>query len=358
MGKFELSNSKALGPSCAINSLPMKTHIALAATLLTAPLALAGNPAVEMGRAANSFLKGLDADQKKKALFEFNDDERENWHFIPLDRKGLKLSELTPAQTHYAYALLATGLSQKGVMAATTIMSLEAVLAEMENDPVKRDTQKYYIAIFGKPSSKKAPGTWGWRFEGHHLSLNYTVINGNVVTTPAFFGTNPAHVKKGPRRGTRVLGRLEDLGRALMVSLKEANKPVVFSEKAPKDILTSQDRTATVPEDQGVKGSEMTAEQKKILIGILREFASNGRPEVTYPAMKEIAESVDGLQFAWAGGLKKGDPHYFRVLGGKFFLVEYANTQNDANHAHAVWRLFNGDFGRDLLKEHVEAEHK
>ncbi|MFP6856007.1 MAG: DUF3500 domain-containing protein [Roseibacillus sp.] len=336
----------------------MKTHLALAAALLTAPLALAGNPAIEMGRAAKSFLKGLDAEQQKKAAFDFKAEERENWHFIPLDRKGLKLSELTPAQTHYAYALLATGLSQKGMMNATTIMSLEAILAEMENDPVKRDTQKYYIAVFGEPSAKKETGTWGWRFEGHHLSLNYTIINGNVITTPAFFGTNPAHVKKGPRRGTRVLGRLEDLGRALMKSLKEANKPVVFSEKAPRDILTGQDRTAKMPEDQGVKASEMTAEQKKKLLAILREFASNGRPEINAPAMKAIAEAVNDLQFAWAGGLKKGDPHYFRVVGGKFFLVEYANTQNDANHAHAVWRVFNGDFGRDILKEHVEKEHQ
>jgi hypothetical protein len=336
----------------------MKTHLALAAALLTAPLALAGNPAIEMGRAAKSFLKGLDAEQQKKAAFDFKAEERENWHFIPLDRKGLKLSELTPAQTHYAYALLATGLSQKGMMNATTIMSLEAILAEMENDPVKRDTQKYYIAVFGEPSAKKETGTWGWRFEGHHLSLNYTIINGNVITTPAFFGTNPAHVKKGPRRGTRVLGRLEDLGRALMKSLKEANKPVVFSEKAPRDIFTGQDRTAKMPEDQGVKASEMTAEQKKKLLAILREFASNGRPEINAPAMKAIVEAVDDLQFAWAGGLEKGDPHYFRVVGGKFFLVEYANTQNDANHAHAVWRVFNGDFGRDILKEHVEKEHQ
>ena len=336
----------------------MKTHLALAAALLTAPLALAGNPAIEMGRAAKSFLKGLDTEQQKKAAFDFKAEERENWHFIPLDRKGLKLSELTPAQTHYAYALLATGLSQKGMMNATTIMSLEAILAEMENDPVKRDTQKYYIAVFGEPSAKKETGTWGWRFEGHHLSLNYTIINGNVITTPAFFGTNPAHVKKGPRRGTRVLGRLEDLGRALMKSLKEANKPVVFSEKAPRDILTGQDRTAKMPEDQGIKASEMTAEQKKKLLAILREFASNGRPEINAPAMKAIAEAVNDLQFAWAGGLKKGDPHYFRVVGGKFFLVEYANTQNDANHAHAVWRVFNGDFGRDILKEHVEKEHQ
>lgn len=335
----------------------MNKHLAFASFILASPLALAGNPALEMGRAARDFLKGLDAEQKAKASFEFGDEERENWHFIPLDRKGLKLSELNPSQTHYAYALLASGLSQRGVLNATTIMSLEAILAEMENDPVKRDTQKYYIAIFGEPISKRENGVWGWRFEGHHLSLNYTIMNGNVVSTPAFFGTNPAIVKKGPRRGTRPLGRMEDQARNLMKSLKEAGKPVIFSEEAPRDILSSQDRVASKPEAQGVKGSDMNGEQKKILLSILREFSGNARQEISGPAMKEIAESVDDLRFGWAGGPAKGDPHYFRVVGGGSFMVEYANTQNDANHAHAVWRLFDGDFGRDLLKEHLDKEH-
>lgn len=339
----------------------MKTRTALlSAIFLAAPVASAhpghpGNPAAEMTRAATTFLKSLDAEQKAKAVFEFQDDERENWHFIPLDRKGIKLSELNPQQDHFAYALLATGLSQKGFLNATTIMSLEAVLAELENDPVKRDTQKYYVAVFGKPHAKE--GCWGWRFEGHHLSLNYTIVNGDVVPTPSFFGTNPAHVRAGKLKGTRPLGRMEDLARDLAKSLQEAGKPVVFSEKSPNDILTSQDRTAKMPADQGVKGAAMSEDQKKKLLAVVREFASNGRSEIAGPALKAIREGVDGLQFAWAGGLEKGDAHYFRVVGGTVFLIEYANTQNDANHAHAVWRLFNGDFGRDVLKEHLQTAH-
>jgi len=335
----------------------MKKHLALAVVFLSVPLVHAGNPAMEMGRAARNFLKGLKPEQKEKATFAFSDEERENWHFIPLDRKGLKLSELTPAQTHSAYALLASGLSQKGVLNATSIMGLEAVLAEMENDPVKRDTQKYYIAIFGDPSTKPKKGVWGWRFEGHHLSLNYTIVNGNVVATPAFFGTNPAIVKKGPRKGTRPLGRLEDQARALMQSLKAAGKAVVFSEKPPRDILSSQDRVASKPESQGIAGGDMSTEQKNMLLGVLREFASNTRTEVARPAMAEIAGVVDKLRFAWSGGLNKGDPHYFRITDEGAFMVEYANTQNDANHAHAVWRLFEGDFGRDILGDHLRKDH-
>lgn len=335
----------------------MKKRLALAVLFLSAPLALAGNPATEMGRAALNFLKGLKPEQKAKAIFDFSDEERENWHFIPLDRKGLKLSELTPAQTHSAYALLASGLSQKGVLNATAIMGLEAILAEMENDPVRRDTQKYYIAIFGDPSTKPKKGIWGWRFEGHHLSLNYTIVNGNVVATPAFFGTNPAIVQKGPYKGTRPLGRLEEQARALALSLKKTGKTAVISEKAPRDILSSQDRVASKPESQGVTGGDMSNEQKTMLLGILREFASNTRAEVARPALSEIAGVVDKLSFAWAGGLKKGEPHYFRITDEGAFMVEYANTQNGANHAHAVWRLFDGDFGRDILGDHLKEEH-
>lgn len=314
----------------------------------------AGKPANDMTRAAAAFMQGLSPEQKKKAAFAFDSDERENWHFVPLDRKGIMLSELSPALDHYAYALLGSGLSQKGLLTATTIMSLEAVLAEMENDPVKRDTEKYYLAIFGTP---KAKGTWGWRFEGHHLSLNYTIVDGEVIPTPAFFGTNPARVTKGARKGTRPLGRLEDHARMLAESLREAGEPVVFSGKAPRDILTSQDRTARMPADEGVRGSAMNDEQKKMLLAVIRELASHSRPELAVPAMKKISEGIDGLQFAWAGGIERGDAHYFRIVGGDVFLIEYANTQNEANHAHAVWRLFKGDFGRDLLAEHFADDH-
>ena len=113
-----------------------------------------------------------------------------------------------------------------------------------------------------------------------------------------------------------------------------------------------------MPADQGVRGSDMSDEQKKALLAVIREFASNGRSEIAAEPLRKIAEAVDSLQFAWAGGLEKGDPHYFRVVGGNTFLIEYANTQNNANHAHAVWRLFDGDFGRDILREHLETAHK
>ncbi|PAY15795.1 hypothetical protein CKO51_29980 [Rhodopirellula sp. SM50] len=335
----------------------MKTRIAsLLVPLLLVSVASAhpghgSNPADEMAAAANAFIKWLTPEQKAKAVLEFKVDERENWHYVPFDRQGIKLSELSPAQDHYAYALLNTGLSQKGFMTATTIMSLEQILREKENRPDVRDPEKYYVTIFGKPGKQ---GAWGWRFEGHHLSLNYTIVDGKVAVTPAFFGTNPAEVREGPRSGIRPLGAMEDVARKLVQSLGNA---AVFSDKPPKEILSGQDRTASPPEEQGMKGSDMNPQQQELLLGVLSEFASNGRQEISEEAMQKIRDAVDNLRFAWAGSTTRGEAHYFRIVMPQAFLVEYANTQNDANHAHATWRLFNGDFGRDLLGEHISQAH-
>ena len=159
----------------------------------------------EMADAANKFLLWLDADQKAKAAFEFKDQERENWHFIPKDRKGLTVKEMTAPQRKLAFTLLHSGMSDMGYSKATNIMSLENILHEMEgaNQKFPRDPELYHFFVFGKPSTTDA---WGWRVEGHHLSVNVTVDKDQVVSvTPSFMGTNPAEVKTGPRKGLRVL---------------------------------------------------------------------------------------------------------------------------------------------------------
>ena len=334
----------------------LTTILALAAPVAFAhPGHMEGNPAAEMTAAANALLATLTPEQKSAAVFDFAGDERENWHFVPMERKGISLAALSPAQDHLAYAFLATGLSQRGLLTAASIMSLEQVLADKEQNPARRNPENYYIAIFGTPSNSK---TWGWRFEGHHISLNYTVIDGKRIgVNPTFFGTNPAHLTDGPRQGLRPLGSIEDAARLLATSLHDTGKPVVFSDKAPKDVLTGQDRVAKKPESKGVMAADMTADQKQLLLLAIREFAVLGRPEISGPVLVHITNSIDKLQFAWAGGLKLGDPHYFRIVGGNTFLIEYANTQNGANHAHIVWRLFANDFGRDVLREHIEKDH-
>lgn len=334
---------------------------ALALSLLLTPILSAhedhspASHADDMVTAADTFLDTLSAEQRKSAVFEFKAEERENWHFIPFDRKGIILSDLQPEQETLAYALLGSALSTKGLLRATAIMSLEQFLAVQEKDPVKRNPQKYYVAIFGTP---KSGSTWGWRFEGHHLSVNVTIVDGKALAlTPMFFGTNPAEISEGPRKGLRPLGTIEDRGRVLATALKAAGKPVVFSEKAPRDILTAQERAVTPLKVQGVSTPDMDDKQRDLLRAIVAAYLENHPADAIAGAVGDMKSSdLSKIHFAWAGGLKKGDPHYFRVQGPTF-LLEYANTQNDANHAHAVWRDFDGDFGRDLLKEHIEKAH-
>ena len=212
----------------------------------------------EMANAASTFLKSLDEAQSKAAKFEFKNDERENWHFVPMVRKGVRFGTLKPHQQHLAFGLLSSGLSQKGLLTATQIMTLEQILADRGGDPELRNTEKYYIAIFGAPSGNQP---WGWRFEGHHLSLNFTVIGNRVTGVPAFFGTNPAELKKGPMKGMRPLGQIEDASRALAVKLKTAGKSPVFSDKAPKEIFTAQDRIAKPQEARGVVSSKLSDDE-------------------------------------------------------------------------------------------------
>jgi hypothetical protein len=336
--------------------LPRLVPLALAFTLACLPLH-AHDATAEMSAAALNFLAALTPEQKAKATFDFTDEERANWHFIPRPRKGLPIKEMTQEQRLLAQALLASGLSNRGYEKAVSIMSLEAVLAVLENDTEnkKRDPEKYYVSIFGAPGGS-AP--WGWRVEGHHLSLNYTTAGDAAPSmTPSFFGTNPGEVRTGPRAGTRILAAEEELGRTLVKSLTEEQRKVaVINADAPKDIVNDPKRIdPTQPE--GLPQSKLTTEQTATLVKLVKEYLFRCRPDVAAEDWARVEKAgLDKLHFAWAGGLGRGQPHYYRVQGGHFVL-EYDNTQNDANHVHSIWRDFDHDFGGDLLKAHLDAAH-
>ncbi|MDF1860697.1 MAG: DUF3500 domain-containing protein [Verrucomicrobiales bacterium] len=317
--------------------------------------------ATEMADAAKVWLQNLSGEQKAQATFDLTDEERENWHFIPKPfegegmRGGLTLKDMRPDQRHLAYALLSTGLSHRGYLTATQIMSLEHVLWELEQAP-KRDTLMYYVSIFGEPGSK----AWGWRFEGHHMSLNFTIADGKVTSaTPNFFASNPGEILEGPRKGLRVLAAEEDVARSLVQSLSDEQKgKALVEEKAPRDILTSAEPTVQSLGEAGISHADLDGKQRKLLRQLIHVYIKRTRPEVARDELAAMeAAGMDKVVFAWAGGINKGDPHYYRVQGPDF-LLEYANTQNNANHVHAVWRDFDGDFGRDVLKEHYQAHHK
>jgi hypothetical protein len=328
-------------------------RISAVALLGLHPLAAsAHDPTSEMAGAANTWLASLNDAQRQTATFEFTDAERVNWHFIPRDRKGLAWKDMAPAQRHLATGLLASGLSQRGFVKATTIMSLEQVLLELEQGKgPKRDPENYYWSIFGKPA---ASGAWGWRVEGHHLAFNFTVVDGHLAAgTPTFLGSNPAEVREGPRTGLRALAAEQDLGRALLHSLSpDQLKSAVIADKAPADILSEAKRKASPLSPSGLPASRLNSSQKKILQDLIQEYVGRLRPEFAATDLEKIRKAGFGkIEFAWAGPDTQGQGHYYRVQGPTF-LLEYDCTQNNANHIHAVWRDFDGDFGDDVLARH------
>lgn len=326
--------------------------------VLTAATAFAQEPAnvpAEMAAAANAFLSALDENQAKKAKFPFAADQRENWGFVPRDRKGLALEELDEKQTALVRTLLKTALSDPGLEKVDAVIALEAFLGEIEKNPDFRNPKAYFTSVFGEP---KAEGTWAWRFEGHHLSLNYTVVDGKTVAvTPSFFAANPGEVTiEHKMKGTRPFHAEEDLARALATTLVESGKAVVYSKKPPADILTAEDRAVKQLEPVGVKASEMNRSQLVALRKLIAEFANRHRKELAEADIAKIGADMGNLRFGWAGGLKRGEPYYYRIQGTTF-LVEVANVQNNGNHFHGVWRDSANDFGRDLLGDHVGHDH-
>ncbi len=315
------------------------------------------NSVPTMTRAGQAFLNSLTPEQRGKATFKFEDDQRFDWHFIPKTRLGLTLGQMEPYQRHLAAALLTAGMSQSGLIKAQSVMSLEEVLKIMEKDTTgRRDPLKYHFSVFGEPSDS---GTWGYRVEGHHISLNFTIHNGKVAAGPMFFGANPHEIREGPRKGLRPLAGEEDTGRELVTAL-DANqkKTAIIQGEAYKDILTMASRKAAIEgAPSGLQASKMNAKQRELLNKVIEEYVYNVPDQVAQSRMEKVKKSGNNLYFAWAGPTEKGAPHYYRVQGTTF-LIEYDNTQNGANHSHTVWREYDGDFGLDLLKEHIQTSHR
>ena len=316
-----------------------------------------GHTVSVMTETANRLLAALSPEQAAKATFPFQDEERTHWFYVPIERKGLTLGEMSPYQRHLASALLASGLSQAGYIKAVTIMSLEDVLKVTENDSgVRRNPEKYHFTVFGTPSDT---GTWGYRVEGHHISQNYTVANGEVVDGPSFFGSNPAEVRQGPRKGLRTLAQEDDLGFAVIHALDEPlQKAAIVDPKAYSDILTTNTRAAALKgQPSGLAASKMNAGQFDALRALAELYARNLPDDIARRRMDQIDKAGRNAWFAWAGGTRPGDPHYYRVQTPSF-MIEFDMTQDNANHIHSVWRDLNGDFAGDLLKAHYETSHQ
>ena len=309
-----------------------------------------------MAAAANNLLASLDADQRTTLMLDMGDAERVDWHFIPKERKGLSMLDMSPDQHHLLHALLSASLSRTGYGKTTTVMSLEAVLRKLEEaaggNPFTsmRDPLRYHVTFFGAPSED---GDWGWSFEGHHVSLNFTVVAGEATaSTPLFLGANPHRVPSGPREGLRALGREEDLARTLLESLDdEQRKKAVVGDEAPRDIFSSNQPRVERQVPRGVPASALSEEQRELLDALIDEYAGNVPPDLAAKRRAQVKAAGNAIHFAWMGPDEPGAPHYYRVQA-PHFVIEYDNVQNAANHSHTVWRDFDGDFGRDLLAEH------
>lgn len=328
---------------------------------LVLPRALDSAPQVAAARAmasaADTFLQSLTNDQRSRATFTFDDDRRFEFRYTPRARSGVALKDLTSEQRTLAHALLKTGLSMRGYTAATQIIELENVLREIERprpgSALVRDPELYYVSIFGTPGKD----AWGWKFEGHHLSTNFTIVGERpVVFAPAFFGAHPAIVREGPRKGLRPLRDEEEVARELMASFTDAQRSTaIFDVSAPREMITGERRDSHPLEPGGLRMSAMTPPQKRILERLLDVYLERMVPELARKRLEAVQQTgMDSITFGWAGGLEVGGPHYYRVQGPSF-LIEYDNTQNNANHIHSVWRDFGNDFGRDLLREHYVA---
>jgi hypothetical protein len=334
--------------------------ICLAAAVALAGVAFVARdkeaPGETMADAADKFLASLDEKQKAKATFAFDDKERTRYFFTPQQdkerkstRKGLPLSDMNDKQKEAALALLKTSAGEVGYKKASLVMSLESILHDLEGKggAMVRDPTWYFVTVFGKPSKT---GKWGWRFEGHHLSLNFTLDGGKIVSaTPCFYGANPAVVKGGDKKGLETLPESEKPYRDLIALLDDDQKKVAKRDKQFPEIQEAVTKPG-VGKPVGLVAKDMNDKQKEALQKLVTGYAGRMHPKVAAAELAEIKKAGwDRVHFAYAGEPAAGKQRTYRVQGPTF-VIEYVNTQadsakNPANHIHSSWRNVNGDFG-------------
>ena len=313
----------------------------------------------DLSGTANTFLNLLSADVKSQMQFKMDDEERFNWHYVPRGRSGVSLHDLTQPQLDAAINLLKASLSVQGFRKATDVMALENVLREVEGrgaDDSYRDPKKYYFSIFGTPAKDKP---WGWRLEGHHISLNFAASDNKLQSaTPSFFGSNPATIPSGKRKGEQILKDESAMGFALVNSLSSPQlQKAVVAETAYGDILSENKRKALQLTPPGILYTELNDQQKKMFMTLLDVYVKNYELGFSTTLMNKIkGAGIENLSFAWAGSLKPGKGHYYRIQG-PMLLIEFDNTQNNANHIHSVVRDLTNDFAEDILREHYLKDH-
>jgi hypothetical protein len=306
---------------------------------------------VTMGALAAAFLESLNDEQRRRACWPFDDPQRFDWHYVPRPREGLPLGAMGEASRRAVHDLLNHALGEAGYQKATDILRLEGVLGRIEGRPQHRDPDNYSVTVFGRPGK----GPWGWRIEGHHLSLNFTAVSERLTAiNPAFWGSNPARVPDDqPMAGHRVLGRETDLSFALIRGLDETLRTqAIIAPTSMGDIVTGPGREDALQRPEGLSLGAMPDGLRDLAMELIGTFAHNLSDGLAAVELDRIRQAdLAAIRFAWAGALEPGEPNYWR-LHGPITVIEYDNTQNDANHIHTVWHDPTRNFGRDLLREH------
>jgi hypothetical protein len=312
--------------------------------------------------AVRGWLDGLDDAQRVQATFPFDTRERFVWAYTPGTREGLALRDMRPEQRDAAQAIVRASLSERTAGEVASVIALETVLGELERAAgrsgwQRRDPELYWFAVFGEPDPRTP---WSWRIGGHHVAVHVTVADGEVIgTTPSFLGANPAVVPSGPQQGFRALAGEEGFARSLLSNMTPAERhAAVVSDRAPADILTENAQRAdptNVP--RGVRHADLQRPQQAELERLIRHYVDRARPDVAdWQWERIVSDGLGDVTFAWAGSEEHGRGHYYAVRGTRF-LIEYDNTQNGANHIHAVWRDLDNDWGEDLLRAHLAGAH-
>lgn len=343
----------------AFLTLSLLSVVAAGAARIAEPTPLQGAHH-DLTTAARHWLDSLSPELRAKAQLAFDSPARTDWHFIPRTRPGVRLADMTEPQRAAARDLLRSALSAQGLDKVEHIIALDAVLRDLDRAAgglgSSRDPDAYTFTIYGSPS---ADAPWGWKIEGHHISLNFTCSSTNAIAvTPAFLGANPAEVQSGPKKGERALAREEDLARQLLAALDDdQRKLAIIASESPFDILTTPSRGLDTAPVVGLPYSSMRPDQRQFVDQLLAEYAHNLRGELAEAELARIRDAgLDHIHFAWAGSDQRGQPHYYR-LAGPTFVIEYDNTQDRANHIHTVWHDRERNFGQDALKQHYEHDH-
>jgi hypothetical protein len=311
--------------------------------------------AVSPSALARKLIELTPASAHASLILPFTDEARSDWHYVPRRRAGVPFRDMSAEQRDATLRLLKSALTDAGIDKIRALIALEVALRELETFGPTRDPGNYAIAIFGAPQ----PGAhWGWRLEGHHLSLHFTLEGERYIATlPQFMGANPACVprdfKDGPKQGTRVLGVEEDAVRALVAGMSDAQRAeLVFEKRTYGDILSKNAARLSPLEPVGIAFAKLAPAEQAALIKVVTAFADHLQPELAQARLVRVrAGGLDTIRIGWAGSLTPGQPHYFRIQGARF-LIEWDNS--GGNHVHSVWRDFAGDWGRDILREHYQ----